>query len=258
MKEFARLQNMPYIVIGGGSNTLFSDKGFPGLVIINRMTKMHIQGDVVTAESGVLLSKMVMIAAQHNLGGISGLAVIPGTVGGAVYGNAGIPDIYISDVLSHAIILRPKDKKPVIVHPDYFKFSYRDSEIKKTKDIILSASFKLKPEPIIKIKAEINNYLNERSKKQPTGKTCGSFFKNPGHFPSAGWLIEQAGCKGMKVGGAEVSPVHANFIMNTGSATSDDIINLTVRVHKKVKNKFDVDLFPEVQILPESPFNTSS
>ena len=104
------------------------------------------------------------------------------------------------------------------------------------------------------MRAEIDHYMKERLLKQPMGNTCGSFFKNPGQFPSAGWLIEQSGCKGMKVGGAEVSTKHANFIMNTGNATSGDIINLTIKIHSIVKNKFNVELEPEVQIVPKSPF----
>jgi len=255
LREFAKKHDVPYMILAGGSNILIADEGFPGLVIHNKMSKMHIQGELVTAESGVNLTKMALIAAQHNLGGISGLATVPGSVGGAVYGNAGIPDIYISDVLTHAVVLPENENKPMIVGPDYFQFGYRYSKVKRTRDIILSATFKLRIMPALKIRAEINQYIKERAAKQPMGNTCGSFFKNPGQFPSAGWLIEQAGCKGMKVGGAMVSPKHANFIMNTGNAKSSDIINLTVRVHQVVKKKFNVNLEPEVQIVPKSPFS---
>lgn len=256
LREFAKMQDVPFMILGGGSNVLFADEGYPGLIIMNKMTKMHIQGELVTAESGVNLAKMVLIAAQNNLGGISGLSNIPGTIGGAVYGNAGVPDVYINDVMTHAIILPSNGNKPVIVSPEYFEFGYRDSKIKKTKDIILSATFKLRYEPALKVRAEINHYMKERNIKQPMGNTCGSFFKNPGQFPSAGWLIDQSGCKGMKVGGAEVSPKHANFIMNTGDAKSSDIINLTVKIHQIVKKKFNVNLEPEVQIVPNSPFKS--
>ncbi len=255
LREFAKAKNIPYLIIGAGSNILIADEGYPGLIILNKMTKMHIQGEIVTAESGVALSKMVLIAAQHNLGGISGLATIPGTVGGAIYGNAGIPDVLISDSMMHAVILPVSKNKPVIVSPKYFQFGYRDSKIKITKDIVLSATFKLNRDPGIKIRAEVNQYIKQRAVKQPTGFTCGSFFKNPGQFPSAGWLIEQSGCKGMKVGDAEVSQKHANFFMNKGSATTKDILELAIKVHQKVKAKFDINLEPEVQILPISPFN---
>lgn len=254
LREFAKQQNMPFVILGGGSNMLFSDEGYPGLVIHNKMTKMHIQGKLITVESGASLAKMVLIASQNNLGGISGLANIPGSVGGAVYGNAGIPDISISDILTHAVILPENKNQPVIVSPEYFRFGYRDSQVKRNKDIILSVTFQLKVEPALKIRTEINNYMKKRLLNQPVGSTCGSFFKNPGRFPSAGWLIEQSGCKGLGVGGAIVSPKHANFIMNTGNATSKDIIDLTVKIHKIVKKKFNVNLEPEVQIFPKSPF----
>ena len=254
LRDFAKVQGIPFLLLGGGTNVLFSDEGYPGLIILNKMTKIAIHGELVTAESGASLAKMVMTAAQNNLGGISGLANVPGTVGGAVYGNAGVPDVYISDVMTHAIVLPEDDDKPVIVSPDYFQFGYRDSKVKRNKDIILSATFKLSFEPALKIRAEINQYVKDRMAKQPLGSCCGSFFKNPGQFPSAGWLIEQSGCKGMQVGGAMVSPKHANFVMNIGNAKSSDIINLTVKVHRIVREKFNVELEPEVQIFPVSPF----
>jgi len=256
LRNFAKIQNIPYIILGNGSNILFGDEEYPGLIILNRMTKLHIRNELVTAESGIGLSKMIMICAQNNLGGISGLCSIPGSIGGAVFNNAGIPDISISDILINAVILPENSDKPILVSPDYFQFGYRDSKIKRNKDIILSATFKLSREPGIKIRADISQYAKKRIQKQPMGNSCGSFFKNPGRFPSAGWLIEQSGCKGMKVGDAEVSDKHANFIINKGNAKSSDIINLTVKIHQIVKKKFNVNLEPEVQIIPNSPFKS--
>ena len=254
LREFAKRQGVPFIVLGGGSNVFFADDGYPGLVILNRMEKLIIHGNTVTAESAVMTAKMVLIAAEHNLGGISGLASVPGSVGGAVYGNAGIPDIYIKDVFMNATILPAKSNKPLIVGSDYAKFGYRDSHFKTTKDIILSATFKLKQVPAPFIRKEIAHYAKERALKQPAGRTCGSFFKNPSHFPSAGWLIEQSGCKGMTEGDARISEKHANWIMNNGHATASDIINLALKVHKMVKEKHGVELEPEVQIVPFNPF----
>ncbi|MDH5597462.1 MAG: UDP-N-acetylmuramate dehydrogenase, partial [Candidatus Peregrinibacteria bacterium] len=247
-------QGVPYMVLGGGSNVLFADEGYPGLVIMNRMTKVSFHGDQVTAESGVNLARLVLTAATHNLGGISGLSNVPGTIGGAVYGNAGVPEVTISDVFLHAEILPAGAKKPIIVGPDYAKFGYRDSHFKVSKDFILSATLQLKKMPAALIKQEVSGFIKSRVVKQPAGLTCGSFFKNPGHFPSAGWLIDQSGCKGMTVGGAQVSEKHANFFMNTGKATANDVINLALKVHKIVKEKYNVDLEPEVQIIPENPF----
>jgi len=256
LREFAKKQGVPFMVLGGGSNVLFADDGYPGLVILNRMEKVIFHGGTVTAEGAVSTTKFVLIAAEHNLGGISGLANVPGSIGGAVYGNAGVPDVCIKDVFMHATILPASSNKPIIVGPDYAKFEYRDSYFKKSKDIILSATFRLKSMPAPLIKQEINQYIKTRALKQPAGLTCGSFFKNSDHFPSAGWLIDQCGCKGMKEGGAQVSEKHANWIMNTGKATTSDIINLALKVHKMVQEKFNVNLEPEVQILPENPFYT--
>ncbi len=254
LREFAKQQGVPYLVIGGGSNVLFADDGFPGLVILNRMDKIYFQENTVTAESGVQWNKLVMMAADQGMGGISGFCNVPGTVGGAVYGNAGIPDVCMKDVFLNATILPTGSNKPMIVGPDYAQFAYRTSHFKKTKDIILSATMQLRPMPTAFIKQEVNGYIRSRVAKQPAGLTCGSFFKNPHHFPGAGWLIEQSGCKGMKLGGAQVSEKHANFFMNTGKATASDILNLALKVHQKVKDKFDIELEPEVQIYPENPF----
>jgi UDP-N-acetylmuramate dehydrogenase len=254
LREFAKQQGVPYFILGGGSNVLFADEGYPGLVILNQMDKAQFHTHSVTAESGVMLSKVVTLAAKHNLGGVSGLAMVPGTVGGAVYGNAGIPDIWISNIFMHAEILPTDGNGPIIVGSDYCQFGYRTSRFRRANDIILSVTLKLNPTPEPIIQTEINEYVKARVLKQPTGLSCGSFFKNPGQFPSAGWLIDQAGCKGMKVGGAAVSEKHANFIMNTGNAKASDIIELAMQVYKKVNDKFNVSLEPEVQILPRNPF----
>lgn len=255
LREFATKENIPYVILGGGSNVLIADEGFPGLVIRNRMDKIYFHGQgIVTAESGVFLMKLILAAGEYNLGGITGLANVPGSVGGAVYGNAGIPDIWIGDVMMHATILPSGQNQPILVTPDYFQFGYRESKIKQTKDIILSATLKLQPMPKALIKKELDDYIKERARKQPAGPSCGSFFKNPKTFPSAGWLIEQSGCKGMQVGGAKVSEKHANFFMNQGQATSTDILNLALKVHGIVKQKFGIELEPEVQIIPHNPF----
>jgi UDP-N-acetylmuramate dehydrogenase len=255
LREFAKKQGVSYMVLGGGSNVLFPDTGYSGLIIMNKMNKVNFHGQSVTAESGVYLSKLVLIAAKYNLGGISGLANVPGSVGGALYGNAGVPDIWISNVFMHAEILPTTGNEPIIVGSDYCEFGYRTSRFKRTSDMILSVTLKLKPMPSPVVQAEIGEYMKARILKQPTGLSCGSFFKNPGQFPSAGWLIEQSGCKGMKIGSAQVSEKHANFIMNTGGATATDIVELAKKVHDAVFAKFNINLEPEVQILPKNPFS---
>ncbi len=252
VREFARKNRLPFLMLGGGSNVLFADEGFPGVVVQNRMGQIHIQNEVVTAEGGVNLMKLLLLCAENNLGGLGGLANVPGTVGGAVYGNAGIPDLWIGDVLVSALILPEGGQQPVEVKPEYFNFSYRTSTLKRTKDIVLAATLRFKSVPKAAARFEIEQYIKNRALKQPAGSSCGSFFKNPGAFPSAGWLIEQAGCKGLTVGGAQVSPKHANFLMNTGAATTADILNLAKEVHRRVKAKFDVSMEPEVQIYAQT------
>jgi len=256
LREFAKKEGMPFLILGGGSNVLFADEGYPGMVVLNQMDKVAFHPEAVTSESGVHLMKLIALAAQRNMGGISALANVPGTVGGAVYGNAGTRDLWMGDALLSAIILPENGDKPMQVDKDYFKFGYRDSVIKKTKDIVLAATLKLKPTPAGVIRIEVNEYIKSRMAKQPMGLSCGSFFKNPTHFPSAGWLIEQAGCKGMKEGGAMVSDKHANFILNTGNATTKDILTLALKVHQMVKEKHNTILEPEVQIFPTNPFKS--
>lgn len=255
LREFAKQQKVPFAILGSGSNVLFPDEGFPGLVIRNHMERVafHDKG-IVTAEGGVNLAKLILFAAEQNLGGLSALANIPGTVGGAVYGNAGTPELWIGQAMLQAIILPANNTQPVVVLPDYFQFSYRESKIKHTSDIILSVALKFNPMPKALVLKEVHDMAKERALKQPAGMSCGSFFKNPGAFPSAGWLIEQAGCKGMKVGEAQVSEKHANFILNTGSATSRDILDLAIKVHNMVQAKFNIFLEPEVRIFPNNPF----
>ena len=254
LREFAKKQGVPYMVLGGGSNVLFSDEGYPGLVILNQMNQVHFQQDTVTAEAGVTWVKLLAKAAEKNLGGLSAFCNVPGTIGGAVYGNAGLPQLCMADVLLNATILPANGNRPMIVGQDYAQFGYRTSHFKTTKDIILSATMQLKPMPKALIKQEVSGFVKMRVRKQPAGLTCGSFFKNPARFPSAGWLIEQSGCKGMQLGSAQVSTKHANFFMNTGDATASDIINLALKVQKTVKEKYDIGLEPEVQIYPKNPF----
>jgi len=254
-RHHARAENLEYILLGGGSNMLFADDGYDGLVILNKMDKIRYEAETVTVEGGVSIAMMVLGACKKDLGGISGMINVPGSVGGAVYGNAGIPDIWIGDILLEAVILPEDGYEPTIVKRDYFEFDYRYSILKKTKDIILSVTLNLEFKPEAETKEEIKKYSQERNAKQPIGKCCGSFFKNPEGEKPAGWLIENAGCKGMKVGDAEISEKHANFIMNTGNATTKDILDLALKAHKMVKDKFGVSLKPEVQIIPDNPFN---
>lgn len=225
--KWAKDQDLPYVVIGVGSNILFKDEGFPGLIIKITANEVSFEGDNIIAEAGAKISSL----AEFGLGAFS---TLPGTVGGAVCGNAGYPDIEIKDVLVKAWIL--KDGKIVEVDPEYFEFGYRHSKLKDSDEILLKAAFL--PHEGVEI---------DRS-NQPAGMTAGSFFKNP-PGESAGRLIDQCGLKGKKVGGAQISDKHANFILNTGTATASDILELAEMAKKAVKGQFDIDLKEEVRII---------
>ncbi|MBI5411890.1 UDP-N-acetylmuramate dehydrogenase [Candidatus Peregrinibacteria bacterium] len=254
LREFAKKKGILFFMLGLGSNVLFADEGFQGLVVYNQMLKMHFQGPIVTVESGVPLTQLIHAAAKLNLSGFEELAGIPGSIGGAIYGNAGVPGCELQDRLMHSMILEEQNSFPTIVQPQYFQFAYRSSVLKGRKDIVLAATFKLEPQPQVQAQRRINEVIKSRVLKQPSGKSCGSFFKNPGEFPSAGWLIEQVGCKGMREGGAIVSQKHANWILNTDNATTKDIVTLAKKIQEKVFKKFRVVLEPEVQIVPFNPF----
>src|SRR3989339_83619 len=205
--RWAYHNKLPFFVLGGGSNVIFPDKGFDGLVIKITASEIKVGKTQITAEAGAKLMQVAKIAGENDLGGIEEFISIPGSVGGAVRGNAGCFGKEISSVLRAAWILK----------------AGRDQ--KRMKEV-----------------------LALRKEKQPWGLSAGSFFKNP-NGASAGELIEKCGLKGKTFGGAQISEKHANFILNLGSAKASDILALAKMAQDAVKEKFDVDLEPEVQIV---------
>jgi UDP-N-acetylmuramate dehydrogenase len=252
-KEF----NLPYFVLGGGSNLLVSDSGFRGLVIKNLCRKVLIQENKVSAQSGTLLSELVDLSEELGLAGLEFAAGIYGTLGGAVYGNAGAFGKAICEVLEEGIILTSKGKLE-IVNRDYFEFDYRHSKLKSSKDILLSATLILQKEDREKIRKKIEENLKVRKVRLPEEEGCaGSFFKNIKSSKncssgvSAGYLLEQVGAKEMRIGDARVFPKHANIIINSGKATSQDVKTLARALKEKVKEKFNIELEEEVIYLGE-------
>lgn len=247
----AEKRNLPVFVIGNGSNLLVSDKGFKGLVIKLRggFSGFTIKHNVISAEAGVKLGSIVMAARQKSLSGISFAAGIPGTIGGALVMNAGGNDGTVSDIVETLTILNPQGEIEKMTRPD-IKFGYRESGL-KGKGIILNTSFRLEagdPESVAK---EIVDKLDQKRRTQPIeARTAGSVFKNPGNKRAAA-LIEAAGCKGMRIGGAVVSRMHANFILNVGGATAKDVVNLIDEVAAKVKSNEGIDLKREVEFVGE-------
>lgn len=248
--NFTKQENIPLLVIGNGSNMVISDLGFPGVVlhISKGMAHIHCDGTRIIAQAGALLPAVSRLAADNSLTGLEFASGIPGSVGGAVVMNAGAYGGEMSHVLESVTILADAEVKTIPV--DELALSYRHSIFMDHPDwIILSASFKLQKGDQAQIIAQMNDLNARRREKQPLQyPSSGSFFKRPeGHF--AGALIEQSGLKGFSIGGAQVSALHAGFVINTGNATASDVYQLMLHVQKTVMERFHVSLLPEVRLI---------
>jgi len=247
----AKKLKMPFFILGKGSNLLISDKGFKGLVVNLKNTKYKISNGRVYVEAGLSLGKLLNLSIEKGLTGLEWSAGIPGTVGGAIYGNAGWPSSKknISSVITNVEVFNAKTGKVKVLKNKDCCFGYRQSVFKKNKNlIILSAFLKLKKGERKNIEKEINDIVKKRKKKIPAGFSAGSVFKNPSNF-SAGELIEKCGLKGKKIGNAKISEKHANFIVNLGRARAEDVKKLINLAKKSVKNKFKINLEEEIQYL---------
>ncbi len=245
--EAAEKDKIPYMLLGGGCNTVFSDKGFRGLVIHNMANKIEVHGSQMIVESGTPLSLVIAEALKHELGGIDKLFGLPGTIGGAIYGNAGAQGVEIGDFVVSVKIYR--SGQGIVEEPkEYFQFSYRHSFLKKSHEIVLEVKLDL---PTLDPDGAPIEVLKFRAEKQPKGKVAGSFFKNPTANESAGFLIDKAGLKGLKVGDIEISQQHGNWLMNLGSATQKDILAVARKTKEIVKEKFGIDLEPENILIDE-------
>lgn len=266
--EAAQKEGLPFFVLGGGSNVLFSDNGFNGLVIKCEMDKIKIsENGKIQVEAGVLWNDLVLFSAKNNLSGLEWGAGIPGTVGGAVRGNAGAYGHSISEFVEEVKIFNNEKIEMISVNDCGFK--YRESIFKKNKNlIVLSVVFKLQAGSKDKGEKKINEILAARNEKIPSFPSAGSFFKNiilagqSENFKkmiplekiragkvAAAYLIEECGLKGKKIGGAQISEKHANFIVNAGGATARDILALADLCKEEVKKKFGVELEEEVKIV---------
>ena len=245
----AEEEQLPITVIGNASNLIISDKGIKGLVII--VTNMHqikVTGDKVTAEAGARIIDTSFAAGKAGLSGLEFAAGIPGSVGGAVFMNAGAYGGETKDCLETATVLT-KDGQLKTYSNAELQFSYRHSLVQETKEIVVSAVFALKKGDREAILDEMN-YLNAlRKYKQPLEyPSCGSVFKRPtGHF--VGPMLIKAGLQGKQIGGAQVSMKHAGFIVNKGGATATDYLNLIHYIQKTIKEKYGIDLHTEVRII---------
>ena len=245
-------ENYPCLVVGNGSNMLVSDKGIRGVVIhIGKdLSDCRIDGDTVYAQSGILMSALSAKLLEHSLSGFERLSGIPGTLGGGIFMNAGAYGGELSEFIKSVEYL---DTTGEIKSADADKlcFGYRTSIFQKEGWIILSATMQFKKGNADDIKKEISEYRNRRNEKQPIElPSAGSVFKRPeGHF--AGKLIQDANLMGYTIGGAQVSTKHAGFIVNTGNATAQDVLDLIEHIKKTVLDKFGVELEPEIRLIGE-------
>ena len=240
----------PLFILGAGSNVLIDDAGVSGWVIRLKgaFESVTFEDDSVRCGAAVFLPALVRKCAEEGLGGIEPLVGIPGTVGGAVAMNAGTRDLEIGKIVRSVEILSLEKVAVQTLTSSEIQFQYRHSSMKNC--IILSTLLQLKRKSKTEILSAVQNFLTKRLKTQPVGsKNCGSVFKNPdGNF--AADLIERAGLKGVQIGGAQVSAMHANFILNLGNATSRDVKMLIAQVQETVQKKFGIHLEREVKFVP--------
>ncbi len=241
-----------FMVMGNGSNLLFADDGYRGAVVVTTdMNNITCDENVITAEGGASLMKLALTAYEHSLTGFEFAYGIPGSVGGAVYMNAGAYVSEISEVIKSCTCFDTHTNEIITLDRAECDFSYRNSIFEKNGDryVILEASFELAPGQKGEIRALMDDFMSRRREKQPLEyPSAGSAFKRtPGYFTAR--LIDQAGLKGFSVGGAQVSTKHAGFIINTGNASARDVRSLMEHIQKTVKEHFDVDIESEIRII---------
>lgn len=245
--------NIEYFVIGNGSNILVRDKGFRGVIISldrNMSSFEIINSTQIKADAGALLSAIANAALDNSLDGFEFASGIPGTIGGAIYMNAGAYGGEIKDVFVCADVLT-KDGQIRTITANEIEFGYRTSNVQKEGMIVLNATIQLNKGDYNSIKEKIRDFNKRRADKQPLGKpSAGSTFKRPeGYF--AGKLIMDSGLRGFKIGGAQVSEKHCGFIINNGGATAEDIINLISHIKNVVLKNYGITLEPEIRIIGE-------
>jgi len=273
--QSAILYKVPYLVIGGGSNILVTDAGYRGLVIKNRTSEIQLKGfaggvdkgkldlkeAIIQSDSGVPANLLIRYALDQGLSGLEDMLGLPGSVGGAVYNNSHHLDKLFGDHIVEVDSLDQEGKIKKYTQKE-LQFDYDYSIFHKNKETILSASFQLKRGDKDKLWETANVAIKRRASTQPLGaSSSGCIFKNipladamrigtPDTTQSVGYLLDKAGLKGMRIGGAYVSEIHANFIVNDGTAKSSDVFELINEIKLKIKEKYGVDLVEEVIVIP--------
>lgn len=245
--------DIPYVMLGGGTNVLVSDKGVRGVVVLNRAKAVRFEkGDrpKVWGEAGVVFANLARRAAAQGLSGLEWAAAVPGTLGGAIYGNAGAFGGDMSDNLIQAEVLTVGGREVWPV--EQLEFGYRTSLLKRNKlrVAVLSAELRMENSTPEAVTEKINEFTRQRKETQPPGASMGSMFKNPpGDY--AGRLIEAAGLKGTRIGNAEISSIHANFFINHGQTRAEDVRALIDLARHSVTEKFGINLELEIELIGE-------
>jgi len=269
---------LPYFILGNGSNILCSDYGFPGLVIKNATSNIAFMREKsqVIADSGVMLSKLIIESVSNELSGLEFLYGVPGTVGGAVYGNAGAHGNAIGDYVKGMTILTidSQDNLPKVIQvgAEWMDFGYRTTKLKqlksKTKPVILTVRFQFSRIQKEELMRRLNRYQALRQKTQPAGSSSGSIFKNPipeslanvtglgtkgmPEIPperTAGFMLDKAGAKKIKFANAEVSPLHANWVVSKPGAKANEIRSVIEEMREKVRQKYNITLSEEIEYI---------
>ena len=249
--QFLINENIKHKIVGRMSNVLFSDKKYRGVIIrSDRMSSFRIYGNILTVECGVALPYISLVLCSAGLHGFEGLSGIPGSIAGALIGNAGAFGYEISDSLIDVRCFDTRRERIIVFSKNELDFSYRSSFFKRYNFPILSARFALEERECAEIKAEMEKYREIRRKTQPTDQpSLGSTFKRPSDTVYAARLIDECGLKGFGIGGAQVSAKHAGFIVNRGGATALDYIELSDYVKERVLERFGVSLEREIEII---------
>lgn len=253
MAVILKNKTLPFLPFGGGTNTLVSDNGIEGVVIsLKAFRRIEVlkegnQYVELFVEAGAQLQRLVNFCKERGYAGLEGLAGIPGTVGGAIWGNAGSFGSEIKDVLVSVAIMDAEGRLDRFM-PEGLGFGYRKSNISQ-KDIVLSANIRLRRDEKEVVSARTEKYFSEKKEKQPISeRSAGCVFRNPEGI-SAGRLIDEAGCKGMRRGGIEVSRTHANFFINKGAGTASDYAGLMEEVSDIVQRRTGLVLEPEIRLV---------
>lgn len=250
LMSYCHRQKLPFFIVGKGSNCLFDERGFDGLVILNKISFCNFDFPILNVGAGYSFSLLGTQTARKGWAGLEFASGIPGSVGGAIYMNAGANGSETCDTLIEVDFVNERGELETLKR-DQIEFSYRVSSFQKRKGCIVSAKFQLQPSDEARTKQL--TIIDYRMRTQPYGdKSAGCIFRNP-ESQAAGALIEQSGLKGKAFGGAEVSTLHANFIVNKAGATMSDVLELAAYVQKSVKEKTGVDLEMEIRYIPYTP-----